>query len=63
MQLWKEVHIGETKRALGTRLKEHQAVTRRGEVEKSAIAEHAWAEQHQPLWEEISILQHPVIGW
>ena len=50
-------YIGETKRALGTRLKEHQAATRRGEVEKSAIAEHASAEQHQPLWEEISILE------
>ena len=50
-------YIGETKRALGTCLKEHQAATRRGEVEKSAIAEHAWAEQHHPFWEEISILE------
>ena len=50
-------YIGETKRAFGTHSKEHQAATRRGEVEKSAIAEHAWAEQHHPLWEEISILE------
>ena len=50
-------YIGETKRALGTRLKEHQAASGRGEVEKSAIAEHAWAEQHHPLWEEMSILE------
>ena len=28
-------YIGETKRALGTHLKEHQAATRRGEVEVS----------------------------
>lgn len=32
-------YIGETKRALGTILKEHQVATRWGETEKSAIAE------------------------
>ena len=50
-------YIGETKRALGTRLKEHQTATRRGEVEKSATAEHAWAEQHRPAWDKIAILE------
>ena len=50
-------YIGETKRALRTRLKEHQAATRRGETEKSAIAEHAWAEQHCPAWDEVTILE------
>ena len=49
-------YIGETKRALVTHLKEHQAATRRGETEKSAIAEHAWSQHHQPLWEETKIL-------
>ena len=49
-------HIGETKRALETCLKEHQAATRRGETKKSAIAEHAWSRNHQPLWEETQIL-------
>ena len=39
--------LGETKRNLGTRLGEHQAATRRGETEKSALAEHAWAKQRQ----------------
>ena len=33
------VYIGETKKALETRIKEHKAATRRGEIEKSAIAE------------------------
>ena len=33
-------YIGETKRGLETCLKEHQAATRRGETEKSAITEH-----------------------
>ena len=49
-------YIGETKRALGTRLKEHQAATRRGETEKSAITEHALSRHHQPLWEQTRIL-------
>ena len=48
---------GETKRALGSRIKEHQSVTRGGETEKSAIAEHAWAEQHNPQWDETSVLE------
>lgn len=51
-----QYYIGETKRALGTRLKEHQANTRRGETEKSAIAEHAWKKDHRPAWDETSIL-------
>ena len=34
-------YIGETKRALRTRKKEHQSATRRGETEKSTIAKHA----------------------
>ena len=35
-------YIGETKRALETRIGEHQAAVRRGETEKSAVADHAW---------------------
>ena len=50
-------YIGETKRALGTHLKEHQTATRRVEVERSAIAEHAWEEQHRPAWDETTILE------
>ena len=46
----------ETKRALETHIKEHRAATRRGETEKSAIAEHAWGQQHPILWEETSVL-------
>ena len=50
------VYIGEMKRALETRIKEHRAATRQGETEKSAIAEHAWGQQHPILWEETSVL-------
>ena len=50
------VYIGETKRALETRMKEHKAATRRGELEKSAITEHAWKHHHQVEWDEIKVL-------
>ena len=50
------VYIGETKRALETHIKEHRAATRRGETEKSAIAEHAWGQQYPILWEKTSLL-------
>ena len=50
------VDIGETKRALQTRMKEHKAATRRGELEKSAIAEHVWIHHHQVEWDEIKVL-------
>ena len=36
-----QVYIGETKRRLETRLKEHQNACERGMMEKSAVAEHA----------------------
>ena len=42
-------YIGDTKRALGTRIKKHQSATRRGN-QKSAIVEHVLAEQHHPIW-------------
>ena len=46
-----QVYIGETKRRLETRLKEHRDVCERGMMEKSAVAEHA-RENHHPIhWE------------
>ena len=52
-----KAYIGETTRTLGTHLKVHHGHTRRGEIEKSAVAEHAWAEQHRPAWNEISMIE------
>ena len=49
-------YIGETKRSLETRLRAHKAVTKRGEVQMSAVAEHAWTNQHQPLWGNVRVL-------
>jgi len=49
-------YIGETKRPLETRLREHKAAIKRGEVLMSAVAEHAWTNQHQPLWGSARVL-------
>ena len=43
-----QVYIGETKRRLETRLKEHRDACERRMMEKSAVAEHAW-EHHHPI--------------
>ena len=43
-----QVYIGETKRRLETRLKEHRDACERGMMERSAVAEHAW-EHHHPI--------------
>ena len=42
-------YIGETKRPLETRLREHKAAIKRGEVQTSAVTERMWTNQHQPL--------------
>ena len=47
-----QVYIGETKRRLETRLKEHRDACERGMMEKSAVAEHAWEHHHPIHWEE-----------
>ena len=51
-------YIGETKRALQVRRKEHQAATRLGQCEKSAIAEHAHNQTaaHDIDWKSIKII-------
>jgi len=51
-----KVYIGETQRALGTRIKEHQDACRLCHTEKSAVAEHAWDAGHRVDWEVVQIL-------
>ena len=51
-----EQYIGQTKRPLKVRLSEHQAATRKGKKEHSALAEHACNEGHEPLWKETNKL-------
>ena len=49
-------YIGETKRALGTREKEHQAALRRNHAKQSALAEHAIQTGHDIDWEHSTII-------
>ena len=48
-----EDYIGETMRRLETRVKEHRHACRKGALEKSALAEHAWTNHHPIKWEEV----------
>ena len=40
-------YIGETKRTLGTRVKEHLTACKYARFERSAVAEHAWQDGHR----------------
>ena len=53
-----DFYVGETKRMLATRLKEHKAACRLGAFERSAVAEHAWQEGHEIDidWNDMEIL-------
>ena len=51
-----KVYIGETKRRLETRLKEHKGACMRCLTDKTAIAEHAWANDH-PINEDCAVSQ------
>jgi predicted GIY-YIG superfamily endonuclease len=57
-----KVYIGETKCRLETRIKEHQTACEKGDVEKSAIAEHAWKHHHPVMWKGATVVDH-VRGW
>ena len=51
-----KVYVGETQRRLETRVKEHKDACSKGHAEKSAIAEHAWDQQHTIDWEDTKVL-------
>ena len=51
-----KVYIGETKRRLETRIKEHKEACMNGFTDKSAIAEHAWDQDHPINWNEARVL-------
>ena len=59
-----KVYIGETKRRLETRLKEHRDACQRGKLGKSAVAEHAWKDHHSIRWEEATVVHgHGQTPW
>ena len=49
-------YIGETKRTLGTRVKEHLTACKYARFERSAVAEHTWQDGHRIDWEGVKIL-------
>ncbi len=50
------VYIGETGRNLSKRLKEHKTNCEEAELDKSAVAKHAWTYDHRIKWDEANIL-------
>ena len=57
-----KVYIGETKRKLPTRLKEHGAHGRRGDFDKSAIVKHSHIKDHQIDWQAAQLIT-PIDAW
>ncbi|XP_022111524.1 uncharacterized protein LOC110990735 [Acanthaster planci] len=51
-----KVYIGETGRGLTTRLNEHRAHGRWGDLEKSAIIKHSSTEDHQVHWQQAHLI-------
>jgi len=50
------VYVGETKRSLDTRRKEHKASVRLAKTDASALAQHANALNHNIAWEDTRVL-------
>ena len=57
-----KICIGETRRRLETRLREHQEACRKGTLEKSAVTEHTWKDHHAIKWDKtivVDVARHP----
>ena len=50
-----KVYISETRR-LEMSLREHQEACRKGILEKSAVAEHAWKDHHTMKWDATTVV-------
>ena len=50
------VYIGETKRSLNQRAKEHARAVKNGDVDKNEIADHCWKNDHKFNWENKAII-------
>ena len=49
-------YIGQSGRSLSCRMKEHRRAVVSGDMNASAIAEHAWTNHHGVNWEEAKVL-------
>nr|XP_039270061.1 uncharacterized protein LOC120344816 [Styela clava] len=54
------IYIGETKRSLETRRKEHQRDVKQKKFEKSALSKHALSTNHSIDWDNSRILEHEI---
>ena len=52
------IYVGETGCHLSTRLDQHRDAVKKGNTEKSAVAEHAGKYQHLVAWDGVKILDH-----
>ena len=50
------MYLGETMRRLETQLREHKDACRKAQLEKLAVAEHAWTHQHAIDWKKTSVI-------
>ena len=55
------LYVGEMKRRLQSRMNEHKKAVQKGEVNTSALAEHAWSADHHIDWDSMSVLD--TSGW
>jgi hypothetical protein len=51
-----EVYVGQTRRSINTRMKEHKSCLTKLDDVKSAIAKHAIEEDHKIQWDKIDVL-------
>ncbi len=56
------VYIVETGRNLSKHLKEYRTKSEKAELDKLAVAKHAWTYDHRIKWDEANILGLIVIG-
>ena len=52
-----ESYIGQTKRNINTRLKEHRTAVKKGRIQKSALSEHVMNKVHLIDWQNAKIIQ------
>ena len=51
-----QAYVGQSGHTLERRMKEHKRAVEHGNIDTSAIAEHAWKEDHRVDWEEVEVL-------
>ena len=50
-------YVGQTGRNLSQRVKEHRTATKKGQILKSGIAQHAWDAHYDITWNNIKVLE------